>query len=123
METRMAGRNIFPELPIPRHYDPQKAAHVWRVPYQEHSLCARQWAAEHAVPPAIDDQFKIALLGIDIQNTFCIPGYDLFAAGQFDVVDYTQDANAAFQYFTQAGMHCVRSSQPIESWPGVFGLH
>lgn len=81
----MAGRNLFPELPIPRHYDPQKVAQVWRVPYQELSLSARHWAAEYAVPPAIDDRFKIALLGIDIQNTFCIPGYELFVAGQSGV--------------------------------------
>jgi nicotinamidase-related amidase len=35
------------------------------------------------------------------------------------VVDYTEQAEAAFQRFSSAGMHIVKSSEPIESWPGV----
>jgi hypothetical protein len=31
-------------------------------------------------------------------------------------MDYTEAANAAFQRFAAAGMHVVRSSEPIESW-------
>lgn len=33
--------------------------------------------------------------------------------------DYTDDANAAYERFAQAGMHVVRSTDPIESWPGI----
>ncbi|MFQ6115541.1 MAG: isochorismatase, partial [bacterium] len=35
------------------------------------------------------------------------------------VIDYTDQANAAFQRFAEAGMHVVRSTDPIESWPGI----
>jgi nicotinamidase-related amidase len=35
------------------------------------------------------------------------------------VVDYSEQADAAFQRFTEAGMHVVRSSDPITTWPGV----
>ncbi len=35
------------------------------------------------------------------------------------VIDYTDQANAAFQKFAEAGMHVVRSTDPIESWPGI----
>jgi nicotinamidase-related amidase len=35
------------------------------------------------------------------------------------VIDYTEQANAAFQKFSDAGMHIVRSSDPISSWPGI----
>jgi nicotinamidase-related amidase len=35
------------------------------------------------------------------------------------VVDYTDDANAAFERYERAGMHVVRSSEPVASWPGV----
>jgi hypothetical protein len=35
------------------------------------------------------------------------------------VVDYTDEANAAFQRFAAAGMHVVRSTDPLESWPGL----
>jgi nicotinamidase-related amidase len=36
-----------------------------------------------------------------------------------DVVDFTEQADAAFERFAEAGMHIVRSDQPIASWPGV----
>jgi nicotinamidase-related amidase len=35
------------------------------------------------------------------------------------VIDYTEQADAAFARFAAAGMHIVRSSDPIETWPGV----
>lgn len=35
------------------------------------------------------------------------------------VVDFTDEANAAFQRFADAGMHVVRSTGPIHTWPGV----
>jgi nicotinamidase-related amidase len=35
------------------------------------------------------------------------------------VADYTDEANAAFQRFADAGMHVVRSSEPVENWPGI----
>jgi nicotinamidase-related amidase len=34
-------------------------------------------------------------------------------------LDYTDDANAAIERFRQAGMHVVRSTDPIDTWPGV----
>jgi hypothetical protein len=33
-------------------------------------------------------------------------------------IDYTDDADAAFARFAEAGAHVVRSSAPIVSWPG-----
>jgi hypothetical protein len=35
------------------------------------------------------------------------------------VVDYTEQADAAFQKFAKAGMHLVRSTDPIVGWPGI----
>lgn len=35
------------------------------------------------------------------------------------VIDYTDDANAAFDKFRDAGMHVVRSTDPIASWPDI----
>jgi hypothetical protein len=34
-------------------------------------------------------------------------------------VDFTDQANAAFQRFADAGMHVVRSIDPIDKWPGL----
>jgi len=33
--------------------------------------------------------------------------------------DYTEEADAAFARFAEAGMHVVRSTDPIASWPGL----
>jgi nicotinamidase-related amidase len=34
-------------------------------------------------------------------------------------VDYTDEADEAFRRFAEAGMNIVRSTDPIESWPGI----
>ncbi len=36
-------------------------------------------------------------------------------------VDYTDDADAAFARFAEAGAHIVRSTEPLASWPGPVG--
>ena len=35
-----------------------------------------------------------------------------------DVVDFTDLANSTFQRFAEAGMHRVKSTEAIETWPG-----
>ena len=67
---------------IPDFFDPRKIAEVWRVPYQERFEAARRWSADHGIPPASTDTEKVCLLLIDVQNTFCIPGFELFVGGR-----------------------------------------
>jgi nicotinamidase-related amidase len=69
-------------LPVPPHFNPDKVGEVWRVPYQERAAEAEQWAKQHQIPPAARDRFKICLLLVDVQNTFCIPGFELFVGGR-----------------------------------------
>jgi nicotinamidase-related amidase len=70
------------ELPIPPHFDADRVGEVWRVPYQEHAAEAHAWADEHGLRPALEDGFRVCLVCVDVQNTFCIPGYELFVAGR-----------------------------------------
>jgi nicotinamidase-related amidase len=70
------------ELPIPPHFDPKRIGEVWRVPYQERALDAQAWAEEHALRPALENGFRICLVAVDVQNTFCIPGFELFVGGR-----------------------------------------
>lgn len=35
------------------------------------------------------------------------------------VVDYTEEANAAFRRFAEAGVRLVRSTEPMSAWPGL----
>ena len=70
------------ELPIPPHFKPERIGEVWKVPYQERAEDAEQWAIRHGVPPAAHDTFRISLMLVDVQNTFCIPGFELYVGGR-----------------------------------------
>ena len=70
------------QLPIPAHFDPQTVKDVWRVPYGDRADDAAQWAQQHNLQPAAADTTRICLLAIDVQNTFCIPDFELFVGGQ-----------------------------------------
>lgn len=70
------------DLPIPSHFVESRVGELWRVPYQERAKEARLWADRHQIPPAAADRFKIALVLIDVQNTFCLPDFELFVAGK-----------------------------------------
>lgn len=72
----------FRDLPIPSHYDPDKVGEVWRVPYQQRAEEAERWAKQHGISPAADDQFRVCLLPVDVQNTFCIPEFELYVGGR-----------------------------------------
>jgi len=70
------------ELPIPPHFIPDKVGEVWRVPYQEIAEKASKWAKEYDIKPAGNDRFKTCLILVDVQNTFCIPGFELYVGGR-----------------------------------------
>jgi nicotinamidase-related amidase len=72
----------FRELPIPPHFDPDAVGKVWRVLYEERQKDANGWAQEHAVTTSSKDAFKICLILIDEQNTFCTPDFELFVGGR-----------------------------------------
>jgi nicotinamidase-related amidase len=72
----------MPELPLPPHFDASRVGEVWRVPYEDRAREAVAWAAEHGVGPAKADDPRLALLVVDVQNTFCIPEFELFVAGR-----------------------------------------
>jgi len=69
-------------LPPPGHYRPERAEEVYRVEYQKLYGEARKYANEHGVQPASRDKRRVALLLVDVQNTFCLPDFELFAAGR-----------------------------------------
>ena len=39
-------------------------------------------ATEQRSVPAAEDRFRVALVVVDVQNTFCTPGFELFVAGR-----------------------------------------
>jgi len=77
-----AAGDAVTKLPLPPHFDPDRVAHVWRVDYEQRAAQARAWAVDHGIPPAAADSPRICLLLVDCQNTFCIPGHELFVGGR-----------------------------------------
>jgi nicotinamidase-related amidase len=69
-------------LPVPRHFDPDAVGQVWRVEYEERAQEAEDWALDYELHPAARDTFRICLVAVDVQNTFCIPGFELFVGGR-----------------------------------------
>jgi nicotinamidase-related amidase len=70
------------ELPVPAHFDPERVGEVWRVPYEDRAREATAWAEEHRIGPAAEDSLRVCLLAVDVQNTFCIPDFELFVGGR-----------------------------------------
>jgi nicotinamidase-related amidase len=70
------------------------------------------WTIEDLLKEILGSDKKLAekvYLLEDCTTPVVIPG----------IIDYTEQANEAFQKFAAAGMHVVRSSDPIVSWPGI----
>jgi nicotinamidase-related amidase len=70
------------QLPIPQHFQPDRVGEIWRVPYQDRSSEAKSWARKHQFIPTAQTQSNVNLLLIDVQNTFCLPDFELFVGGQ-----------------------------------------
>lgn len=72
----------FTELPIPQHFDPNTVGQVWRVPYEQSASEGEAWGRLHKIRPAGSDQFRVCLVAVDVQNTFCIPDFELYVGGR-----------------------------------------
>ncbi len=70
------------DLPVPSHFDSEKVGGVWRVDYEQRAKDAEKWRDRYDFKPVARDGKKIVLLLVDVQNTFCTPGFELFVAGR-----------------------------------------
>ena len=70
------------DLPLPPHVDLDRVAEVWRVDYEARFRDATAWAVEYGLVPAAREERRVCLLAVDLQNTFCTPGFELFVAGR-----------------------------------------
>jgi nicotinamidase-related amidase len=69
-------------LPIPPSFEPDSVGELRRVPYERLAGEAERWARDHSLQPVSEDRFRLCLLAVDVQNTFCLPGFELFVAGR-----------------------------------------
>jgi len=70
------------QLPTPEFFDRKKVGTVWRMPYEERAKQARDWARQHKLEPASASTTRSWLMLIDVQNTFCIPEFELYVGGR-----------------------------------------
>ncbi|HUG35225.1 MAG TPA: hypothetical protein VMJ90_10680 [Anaerolineales bacterium] len=69
-------------LPVPEFFDAEQVGAVWRILYEERARQARDWARLHSLEPASSDRTRSWLLLVDVQNTFCIPEFELYVGGR-----------------------------------------
>jgi nicotinamidase-related amidase len=70
------------QLPIPDFFHPSRVGEIWRVDYSARAADAKAWAARYDLKPASAAKKRTRLLLVDVQNTFCIPGFELFVGGR-----------------------------------------
>ncbi|MHA2183344.1 MAG: isochorismatase, partial [Promethearchaeota archaeon] len=93
------------ELPIPSHFDSNKIDEIWQVQYQNRFLEAQEWAKTHSVLPAAIDKFRICLMPIDVQNTFCL------STGELPVIGADKD-NIRLCEFIYKNLRVISSIDP-----------
>jgi nicotinamidase-related amidase len=72
-------------LEVPAFYNPNRNDSIFPIPLRISQ--ATDFRAKHNIKPSVEDTVKVALLGIDIQNTFCLPGWELYVDGAQDDID------------------------------------
>ncbi len=112
-------------LPIPSHFNPNRVGEIWRVSYEDRAQEAKGWAERHGIPPAAQDQFKICLLLVDVQNTFCIPTFELYVGGRSGTG--AVDDNRRLCEFIYRNLHAITQICPtldthmaMQIFHGVF---
>jgi nicotinamidase-related amidase len=70
------------ELPVPSFYDKNRVGEIWKVDYEARARDARDWAHRHGLGPASASMEQTWLLLVDVQNTFCIPEFELYVGGR-----------------------------------------
>ena len=71
-----------PLLPLPTFFDADNVGSIRRIPYEERAIEAREWTRVHSLAPASSDQTRTWLMLVDVQNTFCIPEFELYVGGR-----------------------------------------
>jgi len=72
-------------LPLPDFYDPKQVGEIWKLDYLKLAHRAQAFRRQHHVPFAAEDRQRVCLILVDVQITFCIPGFELFVSGRSGV--------------------------------------
>ncbi len=113
------------ELPIPSHYEPEKVGRVWKVDYEKMAEDAEKWQEKYELEPSASDNKRILLLLVDVQNTFCSPGFELFVGGRSGMA--AVEDNKRLCGFIYRNLHwltkiCITmdTHQAVQIFHGIF---
>lgn len=67
---------------VPAHFDPLNVSEIFRVDYEQRARDARDWRDRFGIAASANDTHRVGLLLVDVQNTFCVPDFELFVAGR-----------------------------------------
>lgn len=70
------------KFPLPDFYIPEKVSTIYRVDYAALAALAPAHRQTNRIQPSSADRQKTWLMLIDVQNTFCIPGFELYVGGR-----------------------------------------
>ena len=98
------------ELPVPPHVDEARVGEIWKVDYEARAREAEQWAGEHGIASAAEDDRRICLLCVDVQNSFCTPGFELFVAGRSG--NAAVEDNRRLCSFIYSNLHLIHRITP-----------
>jgi nicotinamidase-related amidase len=73
---------MLTNLPLPPFYDPAAVERIYHIPYEQRAAQAEAWARQHGIRRAAEDATRIALIAVDVQNTFCLPEFELYVGGR-----------------------------------------
>lgn len=104
---------MIPPFPLSH----ERAASLFQVPYADVAAAARSIP----ISPAAHDTFRVGLLLIDAQNTFCLPSGELFVGGRsgHGAVDDTVRL-ATFLYQHLGGITEIIATLDTHTAPQIF---
>jgi len=104
---------MTPPFPL----SPERAASLFQVPYAKVAAVARGTG----ISPASRDTFRVGLLLVDAQNTFCLPSGELFVGGRSGsgAVDDTVRL-ATFLYKHLGGITEIVATLDTHTAPQIF---
>ena len=82
-------------LPLPACFQEKAFGDVYSPDIGSIEIVADYWAHEYSITNYAEDKKKICLVPIDVQNSFCIPGYSLYVGGKHGFAAVVDSCNLA----------------------------
>ncbi|MDB4897234.1 MAG: hypothetical protein JWN15_3496, partial [Firmicutes bacterium] len=116
------------QLAVPAYFEAARVGEVFRVDYQGLAAQAVADAAEHGITMSSSDQRRTCLVVIDAQNTFCVPGFELYVPGAVaDTERLVRFLYRYLPYITEITLtldtHMAMQIFHAQFWVGRDGAH